>query len=115
MQISSYLEQPKQAEITINLLPEVDIKELFITNKNSKSLLSNFLKEHLPKSFVDNLSLTYVFDKRLVDYKSVELEKIAFFLHNFIVKIDDTEGYMKAEVTAGGVDTNELSSKCQCQ
>ena len=111
LQISSYLEQPKQAEITINLLPEVDIKELFITNKNSKSLLSSFLKEHLPKSFSDNLSLTYAFHKRLVDYKSVELEKIAFFLHNFIVKIDDTEGYMKAEVTAGGVDTNELSSK----
>jgi predicted Rossmann fold flavoprotein len=111
LQISSYLEQSKQAEITINLLPEVDIKELFITNKNSKSLLSSFLKEHLPKSFVDNLSLTYAFDKRIVDYKLVALEKIAFFLHNFIVKIDGTEGYMKAEVTAGGVDTNELSSK----
>ncbi len=111
LQISSYLEQPKQAEITINLLPEIDIRELFITNKNNKSLLSNFLKEHLPKSFVDNLSLTYAFDKRIVDYKSIALEKIAFFLHNFIVKIDNTEGYMKAEVTAGGVNTNELSSK----
>jgi hypothetical protein len=111
LQISSYLEQPKQAEITINLLPEIDIRELFITNKNNRSLLSNFLKEHLPKSFVDNLSLTYAFDKRIVDYKSIALEKIAFFLHNFIVKIDNTEGYMKAEVTAGGVNTNELSSK----
>jgi hypothetical protein len=92
-------------------LPEIDIRKLFITNKNNKSLLSSFLKEHLPKSFVDNLSLTYAFDKRIVDYKLVALEKIAFFLHNFIVKIDGTEGYMKAEVTAGGVDTNELSSK----
>ena len=111
LQISSYLEQPKQAEIIINLLPDVEIRELFITNKNSKILLSSFLKEYLPKSFSDNLSLTYAFDKRIVDYKSVALEKIAFFLHNFIVKIDGTEGYMKAEVTAGGVDTNELSSK----
>ena len=111
LQISSYLEQPKQAEITINLLPEVSMKELFITNKNNKSLLSSFLKEHLPKRFVDVLSVTYAFDKRIVNYKSVELEKIAYFLHNFVVKIGGTEGYMKAEVTAGGIDTKELSSK----
>lgn len=111
LQISSYLEQPKQAEIAINLLPEIDVKELFITNKNNKSLLSSFLKEYLPKRFVDVLSVTYAFDKRIVDYKSVELEKIACFLHNFVVKIGGTEGYMKAEVTAGGIDTNELSSK----
>ena len=111
LQISSYLEQPKQAEITINLLPEIAIKELLITNKNNKSLLSSFLKEHLPKRFVDNLSVTYAFDKRIVDYKSIALEKVAHFLHNFVIKIEGTEGYMKAEVTAGGIDTNELSSK----
>ncbi len=111
LQISSYLKQPNQAEITVNLLPKVAIKELFVTNKNNKSFLSSFLKEYLPKRFVDNLAITYAFDKRIVDYKLVELEKIAYFLHNFIIKIDGTEGYMKAEVTAGGVDTNELSSK----
>lgn len=96
LQISSYLEQAKQAEIDINLLPEIDVKELFITNKNNKSLLSSFLKEYLPKRFVDVLSVTYAFDKRIVDYKSVELEKIDWFLHNFVVKIGGTEGYMKA-------------------
>jgi len=111
LQISSYLEQPKQAEIAINLLPEIDMKELFVTNKNSKSLLSSFLKEYLPKRFVDILSVTYALDKRIVDYKSVELEKIDCSLHNFVVKIGGTEGYMKAEVTSGGIDTNELSSK----
>ena len=111
LQISSYLEQPKQTEITINLLPEVSMKELLTTNKNNKSLLSSFLKERLPNRFVDILSVTYSLNKRMVDYKSVELEKIAYSLHNFIVKIGGTEGYMKAEVTAGGIDTNELSSK----
>jgi predicted Rossmann fold flavoprotein len=111
LQISSYLEQVKQAEITINLLPEVDIKELFISDKNNKILLSSFLKEYLPKKFVEKLSITYAFDKRMIDYKLVALEKVAHSLHNFIVKIEGTEGYMKAEVTAGGIDTNELSSK----
>jgi predicted Rossmann fold flavoprotein len=111
LQISSYLEQPKQAEIVINLLPEIDMKELFLCNKNNKSLLSSFLKEYLPKRLVDTLSLTYGFDKKIVDCKSVELEKIAYSLHNFVVKIDGTEGYKKAEVTVGGIDTNELSSK----
>ena len=68
-------------------------------------MLSSFLKERLPNRFVDILSVTYSLNKRMVDYKSVELEKIAYSLHNFIVKIGGTEGYMKAEVTAGGIDT----------
>ena len=111
LQISSYLKQPKQSEITINLLPEIAVKELFMGNKKSKSLLSSFLKEYLPKRFLDNLSVTFKLDKRIVDCKSVELERIAYSLQNFVVKIGGTEGYMKAEVTAGGIDTNELLSK----
>ena len=44
------------------------------------------------------------------------LAKLERDLHNWIVKPAGTEGYSKAEVTAGGVDTNELSAKTmECQ
>jgi predicted flavoprotein YhiN len=36
---------------------------------------------------------------------------IADKIHRFVVKIAGSEGYAKAEVTAGGVNTDELSSK----
>ena len=111
LQISSYIENISQAEITINLLPEIAMREILINDKNNKSQLSSFLKEYLPKRFVDNWCRAHAFDRRIVDYKSVELEKVAYSLHNFVVKIDGTEGYGKAEVTAGGIDTSELSSK----
>jgi predicted flavoprotein YhiN len=45
------------------------------------------------------------------DLKKEKLFAIADYLHNFEVTISGNESYQKAEVTAGGVDTNELSSK----
>lgn len=106
LQISSYLEDSDR-DIQINLLPDQDMHNLFIDNKNNKILLNNFLKDYLPKRFVDNN-----FDgKRLIDYKAKELELIAQQLHKFKIKTNGTEGYAKAEVTVGGVNTKELSSK----
>lgn len=105
LQISSYLTKDKN--IYINLLPSINLKEMLIQHKNSKTLLTNFIKDYLPNRFVDN----FCESKRLVDYKPKELEAISASLHNFIVNIDGTEGYIKAEVTAGGVSTKELSSK----
>ncbi len=106
LQISSYLEDSER-DIQINLLPDQDMHNLFIDNKNNKILLNNFLKDYLPKRFIDNN-----FDgKRLIDYKAKELELIAQQLHKFKIKTNGTEGYAKAEVTVGGVNTKELSSK----
>lgn len=110
LQISSYIKSLEKDKISINLLPKQDLREILIKNKGSKNLISNVLKDYLPKRFVDNFC-EKVENKRLIDYKAKELEEIAHKLHNFIVEINGTEGYAKAEVTAGGVDTKELSSK----
>ena len=83
------------------------MKSILLQNKHSKTLLTNFLKDYLPNRFVDN----WCEAKRIVDYKPVELELIANQLHKFKADINGTEGYLKAEVTVGGVDTKELSSK----
>ena len=105
LQISSYLKENSQ--ISINLLPDIDLKELLLENKQSKALITNFMKNYLPNRFVDHFCEA----KRLVDYKPKELELISNNLHKFAIKINGTEGYAKAEVTVGGVDTKELSSK----
>jgi len=62
--------------------------------------------------FVDNLALSNCdFNQPITDLKKENLLFIAESLHNFQVPISGSEGYEKAEVTSGGIDTNELSSK----
>lgn len=110
LQISSYIKNLDNDTISINLLPDIDLHSLFATHKNSKTHLNNFLKEYLPNRFVD-IFMANIPNKKLVEYKNIDLNKIANNLHNFIVEISGSEGYLKAEVTSGGIDTNELSSK----
>jgi predicted flavoprotein YhiN len=51
------------------------------------------------------------FDRSITDLKNSILLNIADSLHQFRVPINGSEGYQKAEVTIGGIDTDELSSK----
>ena len=111
LQISSYLDDNSVENIDINLLPEVSLKDVLIREKNTKATISNLLKLYLPKRFVENWYEISSQTQRLAEYKSKDLEKIAEDIHKFKVKIIGNAGYDKAEVTAGGVDTKELSSK----
>jgi predicted Rossmann fold flavoprotein len=111
LQISSYLEKFNHEEISINLSPKTDLRKQFIEDKNHKQTLANYLKMYLPNRLIDHLSLNPDFHQRMTDLKKEKLLEIADFLHAFKVKINGSEGYQKAEVTAGGVDTNLLSSK----
>ncbi len=110
LQISSYLDK-SNAEVSMNLLPDQDLNSVFVIEKNSKMLIANFLKEFLPNRFVDTWGIDNLETKKLTDYRGKDLERIADTLHNFKIETNGTEGYLKAEVTLGGVDTNELSSK----
>jgi predicted Rossmann fold flavoprotein len=112
LQISSYLDKFEDEKISINLLPNINLQELFSANKNSKQTISNYLKIHLTNRLVDNLACANPdFHKSITDLSNKNLAYIANFIHNFEVNISDSEGYLKAEVTAGGIDTKELSSK----
>lgn len=111
LQISSYMDSFVGQEISINLLPQLNMKYQFSTDKNSKQTLANYLKGYLTNRLVDSLATTPDFQKSLTDLKKDTLLRIADQLHNFKVMISGSEGYNKAEVTVGGVDTNELSSK----
>ena len=110
LQISSYW-QPGEA-IVIDLLPELDVVE-FLKNRQSRqpnSKLKTVLAEALPKRLLPVLLAADV-DKPLQEISNQDFNDIAQQLQNWQVKPNGTEGYRTAEVTLGGIDCNELSSK----
>jgi predicted Rossmann fold flavoprotein len=112
LQISSYLSKFEDEKISINLLPGLNLEQMFVDDKNSKQTPANYLKNYLTNRLVDNFALQNpYFNKAITDLSKEKLTSIAKFIHNFQVPISESEGYLKAEVTSGGVDTSELSSK----
>lgn len=109
LQISSYWNEGDV--ILIDVLPDIDILQLFLTHHQSKKEIATALDEHLPKRFVDNWCETLGGSKPMNGYSRKELERIAHDLHHWQITPNGTEGFGKAEVTVGGVDTDELSSK----
>ena len=80
----------------------------------AKSLLRTVLSEFLPRALVLGLQETLWADTAelpLREITDVKFRKLASQLHDWELKPAATEGYRTAEVTLGGVDTDELSSK----
>jgi predicted Rossmann fold flavoprotein len=109
LQISNYWN--KDDEIRIDLYPNGNIGELLIENKSSKAELVNFLAQYFTKRFSEVWCRINFPSKPLNRLSDKEIETIAELIHNWIVVPDKTEGFGKAEVTRGGINTAELSSK----
>ena len=111
LQISSYLEKFDGEEIILNLVPSLDLQKQFILDKNKKQTPFNYLKPYLANRLLESFAIGQDFHKSMTDLKKDTLLGLAERLHEFKVFICGSEGYQKAEVTAGGIDTDELSSK----
>src|SRR5579883_701551 len=109
LQISSYW-NPGDV-VTIDLLPEVDILKILMGKRQEKIGVVNILVEYLPKRFVQKWCEINELTQPLSTLSNKKIELIAHRLHHWEIVPAGTEGYEKAEVTVGGVDTNELSSK----
>ncbi len=127
LQISSYWKAGDT--ININLCPDLDLKRYLLDNKKQeKRKLKNILKEIkfkpeqaefskinrgtiFPDNFIDYIATEYDLEKPLAEYSNEALEKLAARLQSWQITPSGTEGYAKAEVTTGGIDTNELNSK----
>ena len=114
LQLSNYWDVGQR--FNINFLPALDVLVFLKAKKVSqpKVLLRTLFNEHLPKSVVVELqSLIWAEQAELAigNISDEKLEHIAGRLENFEVKPSGTEGYRTAEVTLGGVDTTEVSSK----
>ncbi|MCH1559711.1 MAG: NAD(P)/FAD-dependent oxidoreductase [Alphaproteobacteria bacterium] len=110
LQISSYWEEGKS--ISINLLPALNIYEILIQRrKNSaKKNVSNILSDILPNKLALAICNKLKINKKISETSNEELLKVTDFIHNWTILPDGTEGYKTAEVTLGGIDTNEISS-----
>jgi hypothetical protein len=98
--------------LTINLLPAIDLLEIFSARRKSKVQIQNLLAEHFPKRFVQSWCYHHaISEKPLNETSDKALKIIAQGLHAWQIIPKGTEGYKTAEVTAGGVDTSGLSSK----
>jgi predicted flavoprotein YhiN len=73
--------------------------------------MSSFLARYLPKRLAAAWTAKSGLAKSPLQSSKKELEAFEEGLHHWIVRPDGTEGYAKAEVTCGGVATDELSSK----
>jgi predicted Rossmann fold flavoprotein len=109
LQASSYWNAGE--DITIDLLPETDAYELFLSKRTGKIELSNLLSEYLPRRFAHRWCELHAPSKPICRYTDTQLKEIAHLIHHWILQPGGTEGYKRAEITAGGVDTDELSSK----
>lgn len=112
LQISSFWKAGQ--DITIDLLPGSPIADHIQTwrESNGQKSLKNMLATILPKRFVEAMvEYKNITDKTINQLSKDEVSYLTQYIHQWQIKPNGTEGYRTAEVTLGGVDTNELSSK----
>ena len=110
LQVSSYWHQGDS--ITVNLLPDINLDEIFERNqsRNITSILNDYFTKKLSQT------VCQLWFKNIINTPIAEISKdfqlrIAQQLQQWQFKPNGTEGYRTAEVTKGGVDTDEISSK----
>ena len=109
LQASSYWDEGEK--LTVDLLPDDNAKDILLAQHQTTKELTSVLDQHLPHRFAVEWCDRLGGSRPMQRYSRKELEEIARGLHNWEMTPSGTEGFGKAEVTVGGVDTDELSSK----
>ena len=111
LQISSFWREGQS--LRINLAPNLNLPETLLRAKaNSKKLVANELASVVPGRLADAWASTDAALQRPVcDATDKALAGLAESLADWQITPNGSEGYKKAEVTAGGVDTRDLSSQ----
>jgi predicted Rossmann fold flavoprotein len=112
LQISSYW-QPG-TPLTLNLLPEIDVAQTLIEQKGTiKKNLGNHLASLMPARLAEGWLLANDFnpDARIADMPDKQLRRLGESLNRWTIIPNGSEGYRKAEVTLGGIDTRALSQQ----
>ena len=109
LQISNYWKRGES--ISIHVAPEIDLMKQLTGNRGSRRNLGNFLGEFLPQRLADEFAMSEAENKPLYQLNSREVESLGKKLIDWRLRFRETEGYGRAEVTLGGVSTDELSSQ----
>jgi predicted Rossmann fold flavoprotein len=116
LQVSSYWQAQAYEDrdwepVSIDLLPGIDALEWLQQNRAERALLANLLAERLPRRFAHAWCALHGWEKPVRQMSQQDLEAAARALSDWRIVPSGTQGYAKAEVTLGGVDTAALSSK----
>jgi predicted flavoprotein YhiN len=109
LQISSYWRPG--LDLSVNLLPDLDPGTMLEAMQTSEKLLANVLGEFLPQRFAQRWVEIHFENQPMKRLGATRLRAIAERLRDWRIRPSGTVGYRKAEVTLGGVDTRELSSR----
>ncbi|WP_297505189.1 NAD(P)/FAD-dependent oxidoreductase [Ferrovum sp.] len=109
LQISSYWQNGDF--LSIDLLPGKNAETWLRDHGSSRVRIDNFLAELLPHRFARQWCAAHDLSKPLCQFTPPELRKLGEALNNWRIRPSGTLGYNKAEVTLGGVATEDLSSR----
>lgn len=112
LQISNYWLPGEK--VSIDILPTEDMEQVLVQAKQDKpdQQLKTLLSQFLPKRFIEVLiDAKQLPDKPIKQLIHREIEQVINTMHSWQIAPNGTEGYRTAEVTLGGIDTNQLSSK----
>jgi len=99
--------------IYINLLPDVDVDSWLkmLREAGEKSTLKSLLTIDLPRRLAEKFAERYLPPQPVAELSDKKIELAAEKLQSWRIVPSGSPGYVKAEVTRGGIDTDELSSK----
>ena len=111
LQISSYWHPGE--DISINMYPQADVLPWLKDQRKTqpKSMLHTVLGDILSKRLAQKIAEDLAVDGRMADLSDKILVTVAARIADWRVKPSGSEGYRTAEVTLGGVDTDDVSSK----
>ena len=110
LQISSYWKPDMKIEVNLLPLNSMDktLKERRV--KTPKQNISNVLSDFLPNKLAMAITSMLNTNQKIGDASNSTLDKISNFINKLNVLPTGNEGYRTAEVTLGGIDTNEINS-----
>ena len=111
LQISSYWKMGEN--ININLLPKLNVYNFLEEKKksNPKQDISTIISDLLPKRLAQIICIENKVSGNIWEISNKALRELSEAINTWIIKPTGSEGYRTAEVTLGGVNTNELSSQ----
>jgi len=113
LQISSYWQAGDS--LTINLLPDIDLTQVLRETQHERPKLSlkKFIAQWLTQKMSEQLVEHFLADmpQTLAELNAEQMDAIAAQFNAWQLSPAGTEGYRTAEVTLGGIDTDEVSSK----
>ena len=111
LQISNYWQLGET--ITIDFLPQQNLRALITEwrQQKIKQSIKNCLAQYFPKRFVNVWMYDEIANKTVNQLDEKDIGELETHIHEWTITPSGTEGYRTAEVTRGGVNTDEISSK----